>query len=196
MNSTEFKPCPFCGDKMTDRGGTLQHLDQGKGHKRCPISVYAWPVEDADRWNARAPQTTEWQVKVKPLEWVKDGTYCVAKSIIGTYSVRPCLATYYADQYALTLPGSAKAILYPSGQEAQAAAQADYERRILSTIEPADTGAIQAARSALSDLLAFTMALEKQSSRGTGGRRGGHIFEKARATIERLDRASAKGGDA
>ncbi|WP_319519843.1 hypothetical protein [uncultured Martelella sp.] len=58
MSSKEFKPCPFCGDKMMDRGGTLQHVEQGEGAKRCPIGVYAWPVEDADRWNTRAATDT------------------------------------------------------------------------------------------------------------------------------------------
>jgi hypothetical protein len=41
-------------------------------------------------------------------------------------------------------------------------------------------------RTALEATLAFAEALEKQSSQGTGGRRGGHIFTKARSALALL----------
>lgn len=138
MNSTEFKPCPFCGDKMTGRGGTLQHVEQGEGKKRCPIAVYAWPCENADRWNMRYPQTTEGQVRVKPLEW-KDS---FAHSIGGFYHI-----TLYEGAFVIKFHGSSEETglaVVDTFPEAMTIADKHHECRISAALEPADTGTIQA----------------------------------------------------
>lgn len=48
----KLKPCPFCGDEMgVDRSDTILHREQGK----CPVGIVGWPIEQAGRWNKRAP---------------------------------------------------------------------------------------------------------------------------------------------
>ncbi len=111
---------------MTDRGGTLQHLDQGKVPKRCPISVYAWPVEDTDRWNTRAPQTTEGQELHGPHGWLNGHRALGEENWELENDPFDNNEEYFSiPLYALTDP------FKEIGKDAQA-------------LEPADTGTIQA----------------------------------------------------
>lgn len=73
------------------------------------------------------------KLAVKPLEWKHEDSADFALSILGTYFItsgrpdgRYRLATAYSN-----------GALFDSVDEAKAAAQADYERRILSAIAPA-----------------------------------------------------------
>jgi hypothetical protein len=75
-------------------------------------------------------------VKVRELVWEDDGRVSRAKAVIGIYMVRPCLATAYAGQWVLDGIND-PVTLHPSPQAAKAAAQADYEARILSALTPA-----------------------------------------------------------
>lgn len=77
-------------------------------------------------------------VKVKPLEWDAPDSWSwnLAKTVLGTYVVRPCLATNFAGQFLMCRPGDEDSVLFPSEDAAKAAAQADYEQRILSALEP------------------------------------------------------------
>lgn len=49
-SDVKLLPCPFCKDPMQNHLGIIRHVDQG----RCPIGAYAWPVEEAERWNTHA----------------------------------------------------------------------------------------------------------------------------------------------
>lgn len=51
--SPELRPCPFCGDRMEDRGYGAMHTDGA----RCILAGYAFEAHTA--WNTRAlsPQT-------------------------------------------------------------------------------------------------------------------------------------------
>jgi len=67
-------------------------------------------------------------VKVKPLEW--DGDRHRAKTIVGNYSISKSIIF---DGWLWALDGVLTEVA-PSEDEAKAAAQADYERRILSAL--------------------------------------------------------------
>lgn len=78
-------------------------------------------------------------VKIKPLEWDAPDSWNIAKSIVGNYVVRPCLARDYSHKWLMRPSGQETCgPLYDSEAEAQAAAQADYERRVLSALVPSD----------------------------------------------------------
>lgn len=75
-------------------------------------------------------------VAVKALEWNASDSWNISKTIIGTYVVRPCLATNFLGQWLLRRAqseGSDKT-LYASEDEAKAVAQGDYEARIHSVL--------------------------------------------------------------
>ncbi len=57
--------------------------------------------------------------------------------------------------------------------------------------ERVQRAALKKARAALELTLATAQQFEKQASKGTGGRRGGPVFEKARAAIATIDAALA-----
>ena len=75
-------------------------------------------------------------VAVKVLEWDVNDSWNVSKTVIGTYVVRPCLATNYIGQWLLRRAQNENSdkTLYSSEDEAKAAAQADYEARIRSAL--------------------------------------------------------------
>ncbi|QIG72951.1 hypothetical protein EVB98_029 [Rhizobium phage RHph_N3_2] len=84
-----------------------------------------------------APSVGGETVKVKPLEWDAPDSWNIAKSVVGTYVVRPCLATNYRGQFVMRCGDEEKSSLYPSEEAAKNAAQADFERRIRSALEDA-----------------------------------------------------------
>jgi hypothetical protein len=82
-------------------------------------------------------------VRVKPLVWEanewaqREGSAASALSLFGRYYAKHG-ATYWG-------PGVVVSTGYPTLEAAKAAAQADYERRIMAALEP------QSSRSAMSD---------------------------------------------
>lgn len=149
MSNAELKPCPFCGGTDLSSGGD----DKFAGY-HCKTCGATGPNHfKSHEWNTRSPQTTDGQVKVKPLEWAPSQQFTVgydgvpeydysAKSVEGRYSVE-----FYPNHkrpqwvYARNNHDIAN---FDTKEDAKAAAQADYESRILSALEPADTGTIQA----------------------------------------------------
>lgn len=83
-----------------------------------------------------ALSAAEPSVAVKDLEWNLNDSWNVSKTVIGTYVVRPCLATKFAGQWLLRRAQNedSEKTLYASEEEAKAAAQADYEARIRSAL--------------------------------------------------------------
>src|SRR5690606_5913989 len=78
-----------------------------------------------------APAARSGAVKVKPLVWE---TPTKADTLIGTYYIREGRARFAVMLDGISIPNPFRNIL----DEAQAAAQADYERRILAALEPAE----------------------------------------------------------
>ena len=74
--------------------------------------------------------------KVKPLEWIDvgEGPRCI--TVCGMYAIHPSSGSRGTPKLSLTgMPGNAFG-KFDSVDQAKAAAQADYEQRILSAIEP------------------------------------------------------------
>ena len=86
-----------------------------------------------------AAPAREVSVRVKPLEWGGKSSSLdvwIANSLVGQYHVS-CFVPNDERPYRLTTPGMIRqpAIPFPSLEDAKSAAQADYERRILSALE-------------------------------------------------------------
>lgn len=138
----ELKPCPFCGGNaerldVPDEDDVDGGVNAGGSCIQC-VRCAASTALHFDRkenlvssWNSRAALSGMAEpVKVKPLEWSDEGNgEFIAQSVVGSYHI--------------SLPASFWSALAPDGEilsgfhthtEAQAAAQADYERRILSAL--------------------------------------------------------------
>jgi hypothetical protein len=70
--------------------------------------------------------------QVRALEWSPDGEGAVASAAFRVYSVWPM-----PDGFGWLPAGACETVVLPTLEAAKAACQADYERRILSTLEPA-----------------------------------------------------------
>ncbi|QQM29334.1 Lar family restriction alleviation protein [Martelella lutilitoris] len=132
MSTIELRPCPFCG-------GYARVLRCAPGCSFVQCTKCKASSDDSncvEAWNTRAPQTIERQVKVKPLVWVDlhgDG------SIYETSNDHP-LGYHATVQCRGRLGWSYNGEFFKMVSGAMIAAQADYEKSILSAIEPADTG--------------------------------------------------------
>lgn len=154
--SMVIAPCPFCGETPDiDRRETFQDSQGTKwGSVVCGCgvvgpqvrtgyeSVEHWRWEAIDAWNRRAaPLASETaadpRVAVKPLDWV---TYplqpltCRVSTILGMYDASPFMwrmAPYDGTKWTI---GQAETL-----EAAKAAAQADFERRVLSLIVSSET---------------------------------------------------------
>ncbi|WP_174804387.1 Lar family restriction alleviation protein [Martelella limonii] len=150
MSNTEIKPCPHCGSTRTTIHGTkFDANSRAIGAEaickdcraRGPNLTDDEKAFDLARvaWNTRAPQSAEGQVKVKPLKW--DGLE--TSSVVGAYSVQGLMSKWeplHNGHYMLAKKyGHVDAFDTPD--EAKDYIKADYERRLLSALEPADTGA-------------------------------------------------------
>lgn len=128
MSAVDLLPCPFCGDKMENRGYGAIHVD-GKG---CPIGDLGI---DPAAWNRRAPVSAG---KVRALVW---DDYSASDAWGGWY-----ITERYRDDDSLEFGWSHSSRgdfdqsdkFYPTIAAAKAAAQADFEARILSAFEPGD----------------------------------------------------------
>lgn len=133
--TTELKPCPFCNASLyecTYDLGKIRYAHEANG---CTLSrKFVQGDLQVEAWNRRSNPVAE-AVKVKPLEWNAPDSWNIAESVVGTYIVRPCLATNYAGQFVMHCGDEEKSSLYPSEEAAKNAAQADYEQRILSALE-------------------------------------------------------------
>lgn len=100
------------------------------------------------------------EIEVKALEWSASDSWDVAKTVVGTYVVRPCLATNFTGQFLMGRPGkeTSESGLYPSEEAAKAAAQKDFETRIRSALvsPPAVPGEVHAQLALIKHLAEYT----------------------------------------
>lgn len=75
-------------------------------------------------------------VRVKALEWSEGPFLFVAETTIGSYYLEDQGRNWAGDRYWLTSGLIKVALKFPTLEAAKAAAQADYEARVLSAIEP------------------------------------------------------------
>lgn len=121
--------CPFCGSRGIDRNSS--------GHKECYCTNCgaSGPKVKVD-WNTRAALTAAEGVKprVKPLEW--DGMDARAFDLF--WSVRESKSTppfWIARAPGGQLENGFGGLKFNTIEAAKAAAQADYEARILSALQ-------------------------------------------------------------
>jgi hypothetical protein len=124
-------------------------------------------------------------VRVKPLEWVDRGTWTTADCLLGRYEIDDVNGRWHALG-----PSGFVSRGHASIPEAKAAAQADYEARILSAIEPPkpevaglDERGIEALKNDLLGVAAVMQVI------GSGQRTMNPAY--ASSVAELLERASA-----
>lgn len=136
---TELKPCPCCEGLVKPHNPARLVGVAAKCQNCKMVFVGFWSdseVSFAEKFNTRPAPA----VSVKPLEWFlgshrsNDGHH-EAQTMLGTYSCREVGAlrkywTLWKSERILTEDE------YEDVEQAKAAAQADYERRILSALSP------------------------------------------------------------
>lgn len=127
MNAPELLLCPFCGGddlRMTIHGLAMTPSVICAGCGSSAIS--------AARWNARADLA---RPKVKALVWERSvslGEVYEASSVFGEYI---CGVDNEDIAYGSPDPNPKRWLDYRNIDEAKAAAQADYEARVLACLE-------------------------------------------------------------
>ena len=137
----KLKPCPFCGSNAKLMGGPMVHETYsvwctGVGRHHMD---YGFDKDTAiAAWNTRAAP------KVKPLVWTAKG---YAQTPFGKYLVVREDWSGEEDFWFICFAGKpyGKCGEHGSEEAAKAAAQADYERRILDALEPGQPVTVQEA---------------------------------------------------
>jgi Lar family restriction alleviation protein len=145
---SELKPCPFCGakgviidlshprnpDVETYHVDCLADCDMGMGqYKTREAAIAAWNTRASDTRIAELEAEVERlraRPKVKPLEWSAGHS---AASPCGTYYVIPVDGQFAVSLNAMTIAAEYLG-RFGTLDHAKAAAQADYEARILSAL--------------------------------------------------------------
>jgi len=149
-SDAKLLPCPFCGGEAKVYGPVGWYRQYGISHS-CRVfyggsgdfTLGAKTEEEAiAQWNRRSDLCASGQqVRVKSLEWESSETsYTQANCVLGQYQITflgefecwqlsapPKRGTYWKDGFSR----------HASKSAAKAAAQADYERRILAALTPA-----------------------------------------------------------
>lgn len=135
MTAPELKPCPFCG--AVDPEWLASHVvcDCGATGPRQDVDreYQADAMRALTDWNRRADLAAVQpaQVRVKPLVWRDDGTNGhETDHAFGFYEVYPS-----PEGDMLSRDGVDSGV-FPTLEAAKAAAQTDYEARILAALEP------------------------------------------------------------
>ena len=125
------------GDRVERVARALCAKDMGGDAHGDPMVDGHWG-EFEDLARAAIDAMGEPGVKAKPLEWINHAGSFSAKSIVGIYRLSPDhLGRWQWDDapHTAEMPSSLP-WRFKTPREAKAACQADYERRILSAIEP------------------------------------------------------------
>ncbi|KAB2655936.1 hypothetical protein F9K94_15530 [Brucella tritici] len=153
---TDKHPCPLgIGGKRRHRSYVYsdgrQHYCERCGEKIDQTTFSNIPQDyvtthDAGDYNKPRSQACGELVTVEKLKWDAPDSWHVARTIVGNYSVRPCLATEYLGQYVLDFPIAGTGCkLFPNRKAAIAAAQADFDARVLSVINRSQADELLAA---------------------------------------------------
>ena len=154
--AVELKPCPFCGGEMQIREALWPSEGDTDGiihaaPSACPLPEFNTGTADncatvAAAWNLRSlPHLSQGAVRVKPLEWVDLGdgkAFRAFLPVIGGIRIEPYGACGWWEVL-WSMPGQCDKLIpdvFDTADEAKAAAQADYERRVLSALSPAPVG--------------------------------------------------------
>lgn len=137
--TVELKACPFCGAKP-QKGPTKKEYDQLHGDEFqryriwCPHGhasvLEAAAIIAANTWNTRSDPAV--RDRVKPLEW----NATLAAHPFGTVTVSEGLDDRWRYTFHEYPYGTESDEAFDCIEAAKAAAQADYEQRILSALEP------------------------------------------------------------
>jgi hypothetical protein len=142
--NVKVEPCPFCGlslERHERRGFPIYEHPVVDDDYSCPLVTYKLVVgasksdQEIAAWNRRTPPSLAGGV-AKPLTWAehyegsdfRGGSTDLARSILGTYQV---WGDGFWSNFHMQIDGLAGNI-----DEAKAAAQADYNARILSALTP------------------------------------------------------------
>lgn len=211
-----LKPCPFCGGaakSVVNTGVTgstpFTQSRYFRGYIKCSDCGATGPVKKnrasmMKAWNRRAalseaePAQT---VRVKLLDWVENTTdreLWKASSPVGSYDLMKTLNKWVLTRNTLHEIGSFKSV-----EEATDAAQADYERRILSALTQAaepvtdvSTGEVDALRAenerlreALDGTLSALLYWYRKGNHDfNGAAHEGSVIGKARALLRKEER--------
>jgi Lar family restriction alleviation protein len=156
-------PCPFCGGEAVDVDTSeICCPIEYNAHARCSDcdaqgpAEYRWDTPNEAKaeaiaaWNRRA-DTRPAPVSVKPLEW-EDVGYGWAKTSWGGYTITDRFDPFWDEafgwEHSSRGDGDRSEEVFESVDAAKAAAQADYEARILPAIQPDPSveGLIEALR--------------------------------------------------
>lgn len=140
-DTPKLLPCPFCGATMEDwHGQSFSHPLVEKRDDACILAGLSfsyqhsrWGTHEHVRWNRRhdaaVSAARKEGVRVKALEW---GSRWSARSSIGDLYEMHQLST---NVISVVKNGTALSGWETTVSAAKAAAQADYESRILSALE-------------------------------------------------------------
>lgn len=135
MPDEQLKPCPFCGHIEDDPETSVVPNEYGQWVYFCSSCGAEGPLVDevsaVTAWNTRAAP------KVKPLDWhstdvIPSRPTWSAEGLGGVYVID------YREKhgfYRLLWASCRSNEFHPTLEAAKAAAQADYERRILDALE-------------------------------------------------------------
>ncbi len=149
-SSAEWAPCPFCGSVPYPEGDGFEHHQTDN----CVLDSLWMRADELTEWNTRVQRTAlaasqpadpvtnagcRQTVKVKPLVWTYvGGETWIARTTIGIASVQKDThgwGVWLAGQNSESVCWRVENTI----ETAKAAAQADYEGRILAALEAAHT---------------------------------------------------------
>lgn len=158
-NAPELRNCPFCGGKARYHkrnnktpitwGFEVDHWVSCTSDDCCAdMGMYEEKDQAIAAWNCRTAQPAEaGRVSVKPLEWVErddiQGLFNAESTIGWWYNVQAIDGGFRYEGGPPAVPAAPQ--MFPSLEAAKAAAQADYEQRILAALAPAPAAPVKGA---------------------------------------------------
>lgn len=159
-DAQELKPCPFCGgaawiNDYEAKHGAMPARSRCPQCKSCGCSLGYHPTESKAiaAWNRRADLVSAPSVTVNLLEWSSEGTWCDQPVIYADCAFGCLMIVDHSrhgngiQYYDVTGENGTQSV-YEDIEAAKAAAQADYEARIMASIQIAPAPGWQTIKSA------------------------------------------------